>query len=70
MKFYFQIFPLGMAINHDSGSFSHPDEFDPGRFLDPETGRVNRRSEDFLFFGVGRRRCPGLSVAMMETIKR
>lgn len=46
-------------IMHNDAIFSHPDTFNPNRFL--KDGRIDERVQDprIIFFGLGRRICPG-----------
>ncbi len=50
---------------HDEANFPDPERFDPGRFLDPETGRL-RVPRAYIPFGYGKHECLGKSLAKME----
>jgi hypothetical protein len=52
----------------DPNEFSNPDVFDPDRFLDNNGKFV--KVEKQLFFGLGRRRCPGEKVEQYGPQKR
>ena len=62
MYYNSQIFAFGDSINHDPSRFPDPFSFLPERFLTrDENGRPSgvRRDENVLWFGVGKRKCPG-----------
>lgn len=52
------------SINHDPATFPEPHKFNPDRFL--ENGNSLNKSDLFLPFGAGRRKCPGEQLAKME----
>ncbi|XP_067652456.1 cytochrome P450 1A1-like [Haliotis asinina] len=61
------IFVNMWSVSHDEDLFPDPDRFDPYRFLDDTGRRIDKaKTELFLPFGVGRRRCPGEQLAKME----
>ena len=52
---------------HDEKVYTNPFEFNPDRFIDPETGKIDySRARDPLHacFGFGRRICPGRFMAL------
>ena len=53
------------GINKDSRFWNNPDEFDPSRFLDINNGSCTG-SEHLVNFGIGRRVCPGQTLAEKE----
>ncbi|XP_050695430.1 cytochrome P450 2L1-like isoform X1 [Eriocheir sinensis] len=53
------------AIQSDSRYWDQPEKFMPERWLD-EAGKFVSKKEGFLPFGVGKRACPGESLARME----
>ena len=53
------------GLHHDPQYFKDPDNFDPERFIDPDTGK-NREPHGFLPFGSGPRFCIGQRFALME----
>ncbi|XP_063968074.1 cytochrome P450 2U1-like [Lytechinus pictus] len=59
------ILPNQWAIHHDPDLWKNPDEFNPDRFLDPETKQVVQR-EELIPFSIGRRRCIGEELAKVE----
>ncbi|XP_014218915.1 methyl farnesoate epoxidase [Copidosoma floridanum] len=48
------------SINHDPGLYPEPRAFRPERFLD---NGLRRKDDNLLFFGKGKRQCPGVSLA-------
>ncbi len=56
--------PFGYGINHDLTHFSSPSVFRPSRHLNAEGRFV--RDDHLLFFGVGKRKCPGELLARAE----
>lgn len=55
------------STSHDPRNWCEPELFRPERFLDPETGMVDRgRLDQFLCFGLGRRKCPGEGLGRIE----
>ncbi len=60
----FQVFFFGHGINMDGAHFEAPGEFRPDRFLDE--GGLYDKDERVIFFGVGKRRCPGELLARAE----
>ncbi|GBM52619.1 Cytochrome P450 2J2 [Araneus ventricosus] len=53
------------AVHHDPRYWGEPDEFKPERFLNKEGKSVVRPSY-FMPFSLGRRKCPGESMAYLE----
>ena len=51
---------------HDESIYANPFEFNPDRFIDPETGKIDysrARDPEHACFGFGRRICPGRFMA-------
>jgi cytochrome P450 len=51
---------------HDESIYENPFEFDPDRFIDPQTGNLDysrARDPAHACFGFGRRICPGSAMA-------
>ena len=51
---------------HDESVYRNPFEFNPDRFIDPETGKIDysrARDPGHACFGFGRRICPGRVMA-------
>ncbi|KAJ2930258.1 hypothetical protein H1R20_g6806, partial [Candolleomyces eurysporus] len=56
----------GWAMLHDENIYANPFEFNPDRFIDPETGKIDysrARDPGHACFGFGRRICPGRFMA-------
>ncbi|KAJ2930257.1 hypothetical protein H1R20_g6805, partial [Candolleomyces eurysporus] len=54
------------AILHDENVYADPFEFNPDRFINPETGKIDyskARDPELACFGFGRRICPGKFMA-------
>ncbi|KAJ2922489.1 hypothetical protein H1R20_g14607, partial [Candolleomyces eurysporus] len=54
------------AMLHDESVYADPFEFNPDRFIDPETGKLDysrARDPEHACFGFGRRICPGRVMA-------
>ena len=60
-----QVIPLIHAIHMDPKLWTDPEIFNPERFLSTDGKRVIK-PEYFIPFGVGRRSCPGDTLAMGE----
>ncbi|KAJ7628988.1 cytochrome P450 [Roridomyces roridus] len=56
------VFPLNWAIEHDSTKYEAEDTFNPGRFIDEDSGQLKPGYETSAF-GFGRRACPGAPFA-------
>ena len=54
------------AINHDGREWKNPEEFNPDRFLDSEGHFTGTSKMSYVPFGLGRRICPGESLAKAE----
>uniref|UniRef100_A0A3B3BEM5 Cytochrome P450 1A n=1 Tax=Oryzias melastigma TaxID=30732 RepID=A0A3B3BEM5_ORYME len=60
------IFVNQWSINHDPSVWSHPDTFDPERFLDPQ-GKLNKDLiSNVLIFSLGKRRCIGEELSKLQ----
>jgi sterol 14-demethylase len=51
--------------NRLEGAFEHPDEFDPGRYVDPRHDDLDN-PWNWIPFGAGRHRCVGAAFALMQ----
>ncbi len=55
------------SANHDTTKWEKPDEFNPRRFLIADGSKIDpTKTESFLPFSAGRRRCLGSEIARME----
>jgi cytochrome P450 len=61
-----QLVAFGAAINRDPHVFADPDEFKPERFLN-DSGQF-AGSDNFLFFGVGKRRWNWLKCLIFQSV--
>ncbi|XP_060943196.1 cytochrome P450 1B1 [Limanda limanda] len=60
------IFINQWSINHDPALWSHPETFDPQRFLD-QNGALNKDlTSSVLIFSLGKRRCIGEELSKMQ----
>lgn len=53
------------AVHHDPKYWKQPDVFDPDRFLNEDKTKLIKR-DSFIPFAVGKRQCPGESLAQIE----
>ncbi|XP_015919999.1 cytochrome P450 2J6-like [Parasteatoda tepidariorum] len=53
------------AVHHDPRHWEDPDSFLPERFLEPDRKSI-RKSSSYMPFSVGKRACPGETMAYME----
>ncbi|KAL8586800.1 hypothetical protein ACOMHN_061313 [Nucella lapillus] len=58
------ILPFMTTALHDQATWGDPDSFRPERFIDAERGLIH--PPEFVPFSMGRRACPGESLARME----
>lgn len=54
------------GVNHDPTLWDEPQEFRPGRFLDPSSGALRKDIGPLLSFGLGPRTCPGEKLAHVD----
>ncbi|XP_070563124.1 cytochrome P450 1A1-like [Ptychodera flava] len=55
------------GTNHDGTTFENPDEFNPDRFMTEDGSALDRsKSDKYLIFSLGRRRCLGEPLANVE----
>ncbi|KAK4320405.1 hypothetical protein Pmani_008714 [Petrolisthes manimaculis] len=59
------IVPFLECCHNNPLVWENPDQFNPGRFLNPD-GTFNTRREGFIAFGTGRRACVGENIARVE----
>ncbi len=60
------IFVNQWSINHDPATWSHPETFDPQRFLD-QNGALDRDlTSSVLIFSLGKRRCIGEELSKLQ----
>lgn len=56
------------SVLRDPSVWERPDSFEPERFLDPQTGGIDRKkSEQSAAFGMGKRRCMGEFLGRLES---
>lgn len=60
------VVPNFWALHNDPEHWPNPSQYDPARFLNAEGKELGRRPEAFVSFSLGRRACPGESLALME----
>ena len=60
------VFPNFHQIHRDPEHWSHPDVLHPEHWLDAEGRFTGGNRKGFIAFGVGKRKCPGQEVALME----
>ncbi|CAL1295291.1 unnamed protein product [Larinioides sclopetarius] len=56
------------AIHHDPDYWDEPDAFRPERFLSADGKQFIKPTINFVPFSVGRRNCPGETIAWMEIL--
>ncbi|XP_071490913.1 cytochrome P450 1A1-like [Diadema antillarum] len=55
------------SVHHDPETWHQPSVFDPERFIDPETGLLDKtKTEAIMPFGAGRRRCLGAEMGRIQ----
>ncbi|XP_028459099.1 cytochrome P450 1B1 [Perca flavescens] len=54
------------SINHDPTVWSHPESFDPERFLDPNGALNKNLTTNVLIFSLGKRRCIGEQLSKVQ----
>ncbi|XP_042146197.1 cytochrome P450 2J2-like [Ixodes scapularis] len=54
------------AVLRNPVYWSNPDDFDPTRFLTNDGDKLEKKVDAFIPFGVGKRSCPGQSLAIVE----
>ncbi|KAM6916244.1 cytochrome P450 1B1 [Xenentodon cancila] len=54
------------SINHDPTVWSHPETFDPERFMHPEGGLNKDLASSVLIFSLGKRRCIGEELSKLQ----
>ncbi|XP_061993569.1 cytochrome P450 736A117-like [Rosa rugosa] len=59
-----QIIVNAWQIGRDPKSYNNPDNYEPERFLNSDVDYIGNHFE-FIPFGAGRRRCPGIQFAAM-----
>lgn len=60
------VFVNQWSINHDLAMWSHPETFDPERFLCPEGGLNKDLTSSVLIFSLGKRRCIGEELSKLQ----
>lgn len=60
------IFINQWSINHDPAIWSHPEAFDPDRFLNPNRELDKDLTSRVLIFSLGKRRCIGEELSKMQ----
>nr|XP_054930065.1 cytochrome P450 2J6-like isoform X3 [Dermacentor andersoni] len=60
------VFPNLMAVHRNTKLWKDPDTFDPSRFLRADGKTQTTRPGGLLTFSVGKRMCPGESMAMVQ----
>ncbi|XP_077559314.1 cytochrome P450 2H1-like [Haemaphysalis longicornis] len=60
------VVPNFWALHNDPVHWPNPSQYDPTRFLNADGTELGKRPEAFVSFSLGRRACPGESLALME----